>query len=308
MTSPIVVGIDFGGSKIAVAVADADGNRLGTDGLSVRPRDPAASTFARGLALAQTLATAVAPGRPVAAVGACTFGIPHDNRVELAPNVSGWSTLPFGRELRAAFPGARIRTATDVKAAAQAELDDGALAGCDPGLYVNLGTGLAVALTVGGAVVTGRNRAAGEIGYNLRRPGDRPEDVRLEEAVSGKALDDAATRLLGRPDVAALLAGREPATADVRDAFLRELCFHVTNLAVALDPQRVVVGGGLVRSWDEIGPVLAESLATAVPFPPELVVAAHPYDAPLLGALALGHAALREVPTPRDVISEGAPA
>ena len=73
-------------------------------------------------------------------MGACTFGIPHDDRVDLAPNVPGWERLAFGTRLRLAFPGAQVRVATDVKAAARAELDNGALTGCDVGLYVNLGT------------------------------------------------------------------------------------------------------------------------------------------------------------------------
>jgi glucokinase len=306
METPVVLGIDFGGSKIAVAVADADGARLAGDELAVRPADPAARTLSRGIEAAQALARAVTPGRPIGAVGASTFGIPYDDHVELAPNVPGWELLPFGRALANAFPGAAIRTATDVKAAAQAELDSGALAGCDPGLYLNLGTGLAVAFTIAGTVLTGRHGAAGEIGYNLRRPGDGAMVERLEEAVSGKALGAAATRLLGRPDVAALLSAADAAAVAVREAFLDELAFHLVNLAVALDPQRIVVGGGLVRSWEWIGPVLRSALDAAVPFPPDLTVAAYPFDAPLLGALALGTAALRNHPT-RDVISEGAP-
>src|SRR2546423_316222 len=77
-------------------------------------------------------------------------------------------------------------------AAAAAEVRHGALAGHDPALYLNLGTGLAAALVVGGRVVNGRHGAAGEIAYNLRVPDDligshdgRPA---LEERVSGSAL------------------------------------------------------------------------------------------------------------------------
>ena len=48
----------------------------------------------------------------------------------------------------------------------------GALAGYDPALYLNLGTGLAAAIVTGGQVLSGGNGAAGEIGYSLREPGD----------------------------------------------------------------------------------------------------------------------------------------
>ena len=40
--------------------------------------------------------------------------------------------------------------------------------------------------------------------------------------------------------------------------------------------------------WPMLGPVLQHALEVAVPFPPQLVTAAFPFDAPLIGALALG--------------------
>ena len=82
--------------------------------------------------------------------------------------------------------------ATDAKAAAQAEMRWGALAGCDPAVYLNLGTGLSAAIVAGGQVLSGRNGAAGEIGYNLRGTGDvgvpLAARVPLEDMISGQAL------------------------------------------------------------------------------------------------------------------------
>ena len=309
MTARVVLGLDFGGSKIAAAVTDTAGIELGRTVTPVEPGADAERTFARGIAAAHRLLDETAPGQLLTAVGACTFGIPHDDRVELAPNIQDWERLPFGRRLREAFPGVSVRTATDVKAAARAELDDGALTGCGVGLYVNLGTGFAVALIVGGAVVDGRHGAAGEVGYSLRRPGAAPEAARLEDVVSGQALGAAAIRLLGRADVPALFerAASDPVAGDVFDEFLGELSFHLTNLAIALDPERIVVAGGLARSWDRLQPAISAAL-TAAPFPPELVLAAHPYDAPLLGALALARSAVPVLSTVAEVLSEGASA
>jgi glucokinase len=310
MQPGVVLGLDFGGSKTAAAVTDTSGARLGEVVTPIDPDAPADETFARGIAAAQDLLREAAAGHELAAVGACTFGIPHDDRVDLAPNIAGWERLAFGAGLRGAFPGAEVRIATDVKAAASAEVAHGALAGCDPGLYINLGTGFAIAIVVGGAVLGGRHAAAGEIGYNLRSADAPPGTGRLEDVVSGKALEAAARRFVGRPDVGALFerAGRDTAAADICAQFVAELCFHVVNLTIAVDPQRVVVGGGLVRSWDRFGPAVAQALADTVPFPPELMVAAHPFDAPLLGALALGLSAVPDYPTVTAVLSEGAPA
>jgi glucokinase len=310
MAAPVVLGLDFGGTKMAAAVVDTTGVRLADVITEVRPSDGAEQTFGLGIAAAHRLLADLEAEDLLAAVGACTFGIPHEDRVELAPTIAGWEQLAFGRRLRDAFPGVPVRTATDVKAAARAELDDGALTGCDVGLYVNLGTGFAVAMVVGGSVVEGQHGAAGEIGYNLRHPGAALDALRAEGVVSGQALRVAAHRLLGRPDVPRLFAGAgaDPAAREVVGQFLDELCFHLVNLVIALDPQRVVVGGGLVRSWDRFGATVAAALDAGVPFPPELVLAARPYDAPLLGALALARSAVPDLSPVADALSEGAPA
>jgi glucokinase len=185
--------------------------------------------------------------------------------------------------------------ATDVKAAALAEVRWGALAGCDPAIYLNLGTGLASAIVAGGNVITGAHGAAGEIGYNVREPADvgkaPAERITLEDVVSGKALVAIADTEFGsQTSVAELFdrAGTEPAAARIVEAFTRELAQHVVNLAIAVDPARIAVGGGLARSWAIIAPRLRAALDAAVPFPPDLVLAQFPFDAPLIGALALG--------------------
>jgi predicted NBD/HSP70 family sugar kinase len=288
----IVLGLDFGGTKTALAVADR-GTILG------RSIVPAARDARRNLAAAvhaaRTLLAQVAGDRGPDAVGVSTFGIPGPDGVALAPAIDGWSELAIAREVGHAFGGVPVRVATDVKVAARMEAERGALAGCDPAVYLNLGTGLAVAIVAGGTVIAGSHGASGEIGYNLRRVGDvglEPyERTMLEDAVSGGALLAAAAR--AAPDVdgpAAVFAAAagHPGLGRVLADFLDELAFHLVNLTIAVDPHRIAVGGGMVRSWDTVAPRLRAALDAAVPYPPELVPAAFPYDAPLLGALAVG--------------------
>jgi glucokinase len=311
VTRPVVLGLDFGGSKIAVAVAHPGGPQLAADTVVVSQQDSAPQTFDRAVGVAHEMLADFGGAGSVAAVGACTFGIPRPDGVDLAPTIPGWGELAFGNRLRLAFPGAHIRTATDVKAAAQAELTDGALVGCDTGLYLNLGTGLAVAIVVDGRVVHGQHGAAGEIGYNLRYPADGREMSRLEDVVSGQALAAAARDLFGTADVGALFThwDTDPRAGRVCDQFVQELTYHVVNLAIAIDPTRIAVGGGMVRAWDRLGPPLARALEAAVPFPPELVPAAYPFDAPLRGALALASAAAHPAfAISRESYPEGAPA
>jgi glucokinase len=299
---PVVLGIDFGGTKIAAAVCDLAGNKLASAVVDSLADYGAQASFDHGVRAARDLLETQAADAQLAAVG-----------VELAPAIDGWASLALGRELRRAFPDVAIRMATDAKAAAQAEVRWGSLAGFDPAIYLNLGTGLAAAIVTGGQVLAGSHGAAGEIGYSLREPGDvgRAQGLRipLEDMVSGQALQRRASlhaaSLQGAGPSAALpeaadtggqrLTAAEVFTQAAADAelndlisdFVDELAFHLVNLAIAVNPARIAVGGGMTRSWDRIEPRLTEALQAGVPYPPDLVLAHFPHDAPLLGAVAL---------------------
>jgi glucokinase len=292
---PVVLGLDFGGTKIAAAVCDLAGNKVASAVVDSRGMEGARVAFDHGVYTAKALLAETAPTARLAAVGVATFGIPFDDRVELAPAIGDWGALPFGRELRSAFPGTPVQIATDAKAAAEAEARWGSLAGVDPAVYLNLGTGLAAAIVIDGQVLAGRDGAAGEIGYNLRDRADvglpAGHRVVLEDMVSGLGLQRRASRpgrLLTAADV---FAGRDDDDeADLDDliaSFVDELALHVVNLAILVNPARIAVGGGMTRSWDRIQPRLADALLAGVPYPPDLVLAHFPHDAPLLGAVAL---------------------
>jgi glucokinase len=186
--------------------------------------------------------------------------------------------------------------ATDAKAAAAAEQRWGALHDCDPGVYLNLGTGLSAAIVAGGKVIGGSDGAAGEFGYNLRLVADvgleLSQRTMLEEMVSGLALARRASGQPGRPPglTAADVFGAGTADQELSrlvEEFTSELAFHLVNLSILINPVRIAVGGGLVRSWDRIAPALQAALRAGPPFPPELVIGRFPYDAPLLGAVAV---------------------
>lgn len=277
-----VLGIDVGGTKIAIGVSGTDGPEIAARVRLETGENPLATALraARGL------------DRAPAAVGFSTCGVISDGRVALAPNVPGWDGLELPRLLREEYGTIPVAIGNDVKAAAAAELRWGALRGVSTGVYLNLGTGLAAALVVGGQVVTGAHGAAGEIGYLLADPGEpafADGHAPLEERFSGGALVARGSALLGRTVPAGALFAL-PEAAGLVDAALTPLAMAVANLCVVLDPERVVVGGGMMAEQTRILPHLAREMRRVVPFPPELRAARFTDDAPLLGALALAHA------------------
>ncbi|MFI6323930.1 ROK family protein [Nonomuraea sp. NPDC050556] len=296
-----VLGIDIGGTKIAIGLSDADGPLL-TEHVRM---ETGADPLATALAAARDL-----DGSP-AAVGFSTTGVIRDGRVRLAPNVPGWEGLELPRLLHEAYGSTPVAIDNDVNAAAAAELRWGALRGVTDGIYLNLGTGLAAALIVGGRVISGAHGAAGEIGYLLVDPGEPAFDAGrapLEEQVSGSGLAARGSAVLGREVTAAELLAHASATTpsgtrggglrgqseawEVVDDALGTLAMSVANLCVVLDPSCLVVGGGMMGAAELIIPRLEAELRRAVPFPPEVRAAQFTDDAPLLGALALARTAL----------------
>jgi glucokinase len=287
-----VLGIDFGGTKIALATATPAGERLRGTRIETRAADGAAEVIRRTLVAARRLVEST-PGRLTTA-GVSTFGVVRAGRVHLAPNVPGWEDLPLPAILRDGLGVSALKVDNDVNAAATAELDWGALAGTDVGLYVNLGTGTGAALIVGGRVIPGMHGAAGEIGYLLREPGEpgyAHGHAPLEEYTSGSGLAARGTTLLRRSVTAVDLAAsrHQPAVASLLDDAAATIGMTVANLATFLDPERVVVGGGMATAFQ---PAIAAAVTRAVPFPPPVRTGRFVDDAPLIGALALAVEAL----------------
>lgn len=298
--STCLLAIDFGGTKIAMTTATQAGERLLELEIPTLAHQGAEQVMARMYHAASGLLaqTAKEHGRSLGAVAAVTPGIVEPNGIRLAPNNPGWETLPLADTLRQQFGVERVRVETDVKAAALAEARSGALRDLPCGLYVNLGTGLASAAVIDGKVLRGAHGAAGEIAYQLRGvAGEVPfadGGAPLEQFISGRALADRASALLGQPvscRQAFDLAPTQPQLAAMLDEAIEVLVVHIVNIVLTLDPARIAVGGGMARV-PRIIPALAAGLARTCPYPPQVVLAAFEQGAALQGAVLSGMEAL----------------
>lgn len=291
-----VLGIDLGGTKMIVATATMDGAVMQSLRLPTDAANGAEQAIARAIDAGRQLVTETSAHQngTLRGVGVASMGITRDDGVLMAPNVPGWEHLTLPRLLREAFPGVSIGIDNDVKAATLAELRWGALAGSDTAIYANLGTGIAAALVVGGRIVSGAHGAAGEIAYNPRTLHEEVGTARghapLEEYAGGGAIGARASAWFGQPYTAERVFARAREDVAARafvEATVTEIAYHLTNLTIALDPERVAVGGGLMASKDLILPRLRDHMRRFVPFPPDLVEARFIHDAGLMGAIAV---------------------
>src|SRR4051794_2493463 len=275
LTPGFVLALDFGGTKIDVGTATLGGRLVVAERIETRAGDGAVQAVERAIDLAKSLAART--GGDCLGAGAVSPGVVEDDRVLLAPNVPGWETLRLPDMLRDGLGLASIAVGNDVNAAALAEARWGALAGSDVGVFVSLGTGVKAGLVIGGEVFKGAHGAAGEIGYSLRDPADgagfAAGQAPLEEFVGGRALGERAGALVGEPLSAADAFSHPGLPPRFLQEWLSELTMHVANLAIAFDPERIALGGGLMAHADTILPALHDRLAAAVPFAPEIVPA-----------------------------------
>ena len=233
-------------------------------------------------------------GGQLAGVGISTIGIPLEDGVELAPAIPGWERGALARWAVEAF-GVPVGVATDVKAAATAEVRWGALAGPAPAIYLNLGDGPGRRHRRGGQVVAGGHGASGEIGYNLVGPADvgvgPGHHPVLEDTVSGMGLAARGFAHLGRRVTAEEVFRGAPSDAHLgalTTALIGELCLHLVNLTIAVDPARIAVGGGMVKIRGAPAPAARSGAPSRGAVPARTGAGYPPLRCPLLGALALG--------------------
>lgn len=303
-----VLAVDFGGSKVALAGFTPGGSPIAVRRVEFPAGTPARVILDRTVGALAGLRRlpAVAAAGPCLGIGVTSPGIVTEDRIRLAPNVPGWEDLALAEELRTATGIPDVVVANDVKAATRAEYRWGALRGCDPGLYVNLGTGIAAGVVIGGRVLEGAHRAAGEIAYLPVDLTGAPLPVQgLEELVGGGAIGRRA-QALPRPAASArelfdrVAAGSVDVDGDIHtdtdtdtDAaalagdVVRAIGAAVAAVVTVVDPQRVVLGGGLMAAADLVVPGVRQALGSAVPWPVDVRPAHFAHDASLRGAAAL---------------------
>ena len=282
MSEQLLLGIDIGGTKTAVAAVTRDGTVVA---LRTAPSGRGETGVVEVAGhLAREAADSVGGLGRISAAGACMPGLvdPRTGLVRHAVNLDVES-LELSAALSRAL-GLRVEVENDVKTAALGAHHlrprgwglepavtppaDGAArtaharAGVGTLAYLNLGTGLASAVVCDGLLVRGIDGAAGEIGH-LPVGGDVPctcgQVGCLETIASGSALVRLwpPSREGGRDPFAAAAAGDALAAAAI-DVLCGGVGLAIQLLVLAAGAEHVVIGGGLTG----LGQPLVEGVRT----------------------------------------------
>ena len=238
------IGVDLGGTKIEAAALDESGaiaarRRVATPSGNYLETVRAVGELVRGIEDELGVTGSVGVGTP----GARSL---TDGRMKNA-NSTCLNGMPLKEDLERAL-GREIRMENDANCFALSEAVDGAARGERIVFGVILGTGVGGGIVVDGRVLTGANAVAGEWGHN---PLPLPEamDMPLRPCYCGR-----------RGCIETYLCGAAYA-ADGGDAYVRRLARSLAGVINVLDPDVIVLGGGVSnedRLYADVPPLCKE--------------------------------------------------
>ena len=278
------VGFDIGGTQCRAAVVDAEGTILD------RRAVPTPGTVRE---LEDTIVELVADLRAtheIDAVGLAVAGFldPEGETVRFAPHLP-WRDAPVRRDLHARLH-LPVVLEHDANSAAWGEYRFASARDADTWVFFAVGTGIGAALMINGQLFRGAHGTAPEFGHLTVVPGGRVCSCGkagcLERYASGTALADTAFEnglpagLSGREIMALARSGDARARA-VLDDFARWLGQGLAMVADVLDPELIVLGGGVVADADLFLPAACATLG-------QRVVGAGHRPLPVVGTAKLG--------------------
>lgn len=288
-----VIAVDLGGTTIKGAVLDAAS--------TVRRERSRPTPVDKGPdAVIAALLELIGELRSEGEIGAVGVVVPGhvdaaSGRAIFAANV-GFRDVPL-REIIAGATGLPALLEHDVRAAGIAEDELGATAGVDDYLLAVIGTGIAAAIKSGGRAVGGATSLPGELGHIPVWPGGElcscGQRGCLERYSSAAAITRRYAAAGGEPGLSAgeVLARRadDPAAARVWTEAVQALALAFTTCTYLLDPQLIVIGGGLSAAGDALLAPLREEMSKLVLWRPvpSLRLSALGARAGLLGAAVL---------------------
>jgi glucokinase len=267
------LGLDIGGTKLEAALVEASGSIVHAERTPTHAAEGADAVLERIMAL---LARVLVPGRvSQVQISALGVGVPgaveHETGlIHHLVNLPGWAGLPLRDILIARFRLPVFMT-NDANAAALGEYVFGNGIGSKNMLYVTASTGIGAGIIIDGKIVGGANGAAGEVGHmilhaegQLCNCGNRGC---WETLSSGPAIVKAARRYIDEGATTAItqLAGHGPIKTEhvfaarqqgdavaklVVDRALHCLGIGIGNLVNVLNPERVIIGGGVTNAGE----------------------------------------------------------
>lgn len=319
-----LIGVDVGGTKILAVILDARFRMKASHKIQVDPHKGAAAFLDQ---IVQTVQEAVEEAgikwKHVAALGMGCPGMIElpQGIVRLSPNLSFLKNYPLRKKLmhRLKIP---VTIENDVNAGLYGEFHFGAAKGCQNAVGIFWGTGVGGGLILDGKIYRGSTGAAGEIGHTfVNAPGLTDISSRsgtLESQIGRLALaadagllvlkqqakvlyDKAGTdlRKIKSKTLLRSIRGGDQAVKELVRSKARVLGIAMANAVNLLNPERIVLGGGVMEAMGSIIlPVAKQTMREYALAPVVRDVRVEPAQladyAIVMGAAQLAHESLKK--------------
>ena len=293
-----ILAIDIGGSKMLAGLARGEGDEFEIV-QSVGEALPAEMTE-DGILREIDKLCAQLPLDQIDAVGVTIPGL-ADERVWIYAPFSGIQNFQIMDALEARFPGKPIAIENDVNACAIAEGIFGACRGVRDFIWLTISNGIGGGIVLDGKIYRGALGFSGEFGHlNVVPDGELcgcGNRGCMEAECAGPGISRYYARLTGSPEFvpASEIARRAEAGEEAAlETYRREgrvLGHALANASNILNPSKIIIGGGVSRSWKLFYPTLEESFRKIIFHRANDSILIEPtalgYEAALMGAVAL---------------------
>lgn len=298
----VVLGVDLGGTKMYGAVADLTGNILHEITL-VQHNTSGEESYTTLVDLIEQLATlSQVTTRKIRGIGVGAPGVTlhKEGIVTWAPSLN-WRDYPLKSRLSQHF-GLPVVVDNDVNLAALGELwfglDDDDV---QTMVLITIGTGIGAGIIIDGVLHRGSHEASGEVGYFLLGKhflGKRYDKLgAFENIASGTGIAERATQALANQlskDALSKLTAEhvfdafrrgESWAEPIVDETVDYLAMAIANISTLLDPDIIVLGGGVANSADILLDSILNRIAGTIPVQPKLGVSRLGRKAVALGTI-----------------------
>ncbi len=172
-----------------------------------------------------------------------------------SPNISFLNGQPLKKMFKEKFSPFPVKLEHDVYCFLLAEKEIGVAKNFKDVFYLTLGTGIGSALMIGGKIIKGAHGAAGEAGHAII---DITDNADLEDIASNKIFK----KMLGLSslDSSKKMKAGDKKAREVFDQMGKNLGVGLANIINILDPEAVIMSGGIARDKDVILPGIKEEI------------------------------------------------
>ncbi len=262
-----LMGIDLGGTKLAIGLFTAEGKVISKNRINLEDRKGGEVGELITIKIRDAIKLQEKHGDNIRSVGICVPGIFNsDTGTVWAPNIHGWEDYPLLSEVCRISTGIPFTIDSDRSCYLLGELWQGNAKGCRNAIFMAVGTGIGAGIMCNGEIIRGSRDIAGAIGWMaLRKPfiKEYGECGCFEYHASGEGIGNAARRYLAEDksyngelryldinnitsfEVFKAWHRKDPVAEKIINECIEYWGMAVANLVSLFNPEKILFGGGV---------------------------------------------------------------